>query len=63
LQKDGREGFGKYAVEGRIDFKGDGATDRVTYAWFVFGPGHGGVYRRVPTYAAEAVKQTRMEGV
>jgi len=63
LQKDGREGFGKYAVEGRIAFKGDGATDRIAYAWFVFGPEHGGVYQRVPTYAAEMVKQTRMEGV
>lgn len=63
LQKDGREGFGKYAVEGRIAFKGDGATDRIAYAWFVFGPGHGGVYRRVPTYAPETIKQTRIVGV
>ena len=63
LQGDGREGFGKYAVEGRVDFKGTGKTDRVTYAWFVFGPGHEGVYRRVPVYAAEGVKQLRIGGV
>ena len=63
LQGDGREGFGKYAVEGRVDFKGTGSTDRVTYAWFVFGPGHGGVYRRVPVHAAEGVKQLRIGGV
>jgi SAM-dependent methyltransferase len=63
LQRDGREGYGKYAVEGRVDFKGTGSTDRVTYAWFVFGPGHEGVYRRVPMYAAESVTQLRIGGV
>lgn len=63
LKHDGREGYGKYAVEGRIDFKGDGRTDRIAYAWFVFGPGHEGVYRRVPTYAPEDVKQLKLGGV
>lgn len=63
LKQDGREGYGKYAVEGRIDFKGDGRTDRIAYAWFVFGPGHEGVYRRVPTYAPEDVKQLKLGGV
>lgn len=59
---DGREGYGKYALEGRVDFKGDGKTDRITYAWFVFGPGHEGVYRRIPTFAPITSTQLSLLG-
>jgi hypothetical protein len=59
---DGREGYGKYAIEGRVDFKGDGKTDRITYAWFVFGPGHEGVYRRIPTFAPVTSTQLSLLG-
>jgi hypothetical protein len=57
---DGREGYGKLNYEGRVDFRGDGKTDRITYTWFVFGPGFEGVHTRIPRYAAEESTQEAM---
>lgn len=64
VRRDGRlgEGYGKYTIEGRIDFKGDGKTDRIAYAWFVIGPGHEGVHRRIPVYEPCARKQLVLRG-
>lgn len=57
---DGREGYGKYAIEGRIDFRGNGSTDRICYAWFVFGPGHEGVHRRIPALPKATAEQGKL---
>lgn len=60
---DGREGYGKLNYEGRVDFRGDGKTDRITYAWYGFGPGLEGVHTRIPRYEAEKSEQLMMEGI
>jgi len=58
---DGREGYGVYSIEGRICFRGaTGPTDRICYAWLVFGPGHEGIHRRVPVRAAVTGEQRRL---
>lgn len=54
---DGRESYGKYSIEGRIDFRGNGSTDRICYAWYVFGRGHEGVHRRVPVLTKVTAEQ------
>ncbi len=45
---DGSEGYGKLRWKGRIDFRGDGRTDRVSHEWLVIGPGFEGSFVRVP---------------
>lgn len=59
---DGREGFGRLAFEGRVDFKGDGNTDRITYDWLVIGPGFEGTFGRIPRYVAETSTQCTFGG-
>jgi SAM-dependent methyltransferase len=59
---DGREGYRKLNYEGRVGFRGDGKTDRITYTWYVFGPGFEGAHTRIPRYAAEKSEQLRIEG-
>jgi SAM-dependent methyltransferase len=54
---DGREGYGKLNYEGRVPFRGNGNTDRITYTWYVFGPGFEGVHTRIPRYAPETSEQ------
>lgn len=58
--EDGREGYGKLNYEGRVDFRGDGKTDRITYTWYVFGPGFESVHTRIPRYAAEKSEQLEL---
>ena len=59
---DGREGFGRLVFEGRVDFKGDGNTDRITYDWYLIGPGFEGTFSRVPRYAAKPPMQLILGG-
>lgn len=56
----GDEGYGVLEYEGRVPFRGDGATDRITYAWYVFGPGFDGVHCRIPRYAPDPTEQLTM---
>jgi hypothetical protein len=44
----GSEGYGKLRWKGRIDFRGDGRTDRVSHEWLIIGPGFEGSFVRVP---------------
>jgi SAM-dependent methyltransferase len=45
---DGSEGYGKLRWKGRVDFRGNGKTDRVSHEWLVIGPGFEGQFVRVP---------------
>jgi SAM-dependent methyltransferase len=45
---DGSEGYGKLRWKGRIDFRGDGRTDRVSHEWVIIGPGFEGSFVRIP---------------
>jgi hypothetical protein len=45
---DGSEGYGKLRWKGRVDFRGNGRTDRVSHEWLVIGPGFEGSFIRVP---------------
>ena len=39
---DGSEGYGKLRWKGRVDFRGNGKTDRVSHEWLMIGPGFEG---------------------
>lgn len=58
---DGSEGYGKLRWKGRIDFRGDGKTDRVSHEWFVIGPGFEGSFVRVPRSPMGGSEQLTME--
>ena len=45
---DGSEGYGKLRWKGRVDFRGNGKTDRVSHEWLMIGPGFEGQFVRVP---------------
>ena len=47
-KSDGSEGYGKLRWKGRVDFRGNGKTDRVSHEWLVIGPGFEGQFVRVP---------------
>jgi methyltransferase family protein len=61
---DGREGYGCYHVVGRWGFRGNGSTAAERYAWYLIGPGHEGVHRRVaaPSPAESRVEQLALIG-
>ena len=56
----GDEGYGVLEYEGRVDFRGNGNTDRITYTWYVFGPGFEGVHCRIPRYAPDPTERLSM---
>lgn len=60
---DGHDGYEKLNWKGRIDFRGDGKTDRVAYSWFVFGPGFDGGSIRIPRSPFGGVEQLVIGGV
>jgi SAM-dependent methyltransferase len=47
-REDGSEGYGELKWKGRVDFRGDGRTDRVAHKWVIIGPGFDGFFARVP---------------
>jgi hypothetical protein len=57
---DGSEGYGKLRWKGRIDFRGDGRTDRVSHEWLIIGPGFEGSFVRVPRSPMEQPEQLTM---
>lgn len=59
---DGSEGYGKLRWKGRVDFRGDGRTDRVSHEWLVIGPGFEGQFVRVPRSPVDTHEQLGLFG-
>ncbi len=59
---DGSEGYGKLRWKGRVDFRGNGKTDRVSHEWLVIGPGFEGQFVRVPRSPVDTHEQLGLFG-